>query len=162
MSFALGQHVGVVDTNIKRVLSRVFGEVKDYFVLADECLPVGQADPWNQALMDLGAMVCTARAPKCPECPVQQYCLAYVTGSINNLPAKKVSEKPTVRFADSDRFFRGRIMDLLRQKPYELQELSEKMEIDYGLIDQERFQKLINGLVSEELISQTKEQITLG
>jgi A/G-specific adenine glycosylase len=84
MSFALGQHVGVVDTNIKRVLSRVTmgSEVdktlpeKTFFELADQILPAGQADPWNQALMDLGALVCTAKKPNCPVCPLQNLCLA--------------------------------------------------------------------------------------
>lgn len=162
MSFAMGEQVGVVDTNIKRVLGRAFGEVKDYFQLADEVVPAGQADPWNQALMDLGAMVCTARAPKCPECPLQQSCQAYLTGSINILPVKKISKKPLVRFEDSDRFFRGRIMDLLREKSYQLEELAEKMETEFGLIDAQRFQKLVNGLVAEELISRKENKITLG
>jgi len=82
-SIAYGADVGTVDTNVARVLGRVFrvrGRAKSahrtrrLWALAHELVPHGRAGDWNQALMDLGATVCTARAPRCPACPVGVAC----------------------------------------------------------------------------------------
>ena len=82
-SIAFGADVGTVDTNISRVLGRVFrvrGRAKSsrrtrrVWALAHALVPAGRAGDWNQALMDLGATVCTARAPRCPACPVRTVC----------------------------------------------------------------------------------------
>ncbi len=185
MSFAFGMQVGVVDTNIKRVIARTQGiewserqvnppfDLKaDYFQLADELLPADQADPWNQAIMDLGAMVCTAKSPKCEVCPLSQLCQSNLRAqkhgfenygvwlkSLATLPKLK---KKSVRFEDTDRFFRGRIMDLLRESEYEIPKLAQKMEEEYGLIDPDRFNKLLTGLASEEMITIQKNAVKLG
>jgi A/G-specific adenine glycosylase len=73
--FAFEKPVAAVDTNVKRVLSRVF-DAKDVWKLADTMMPRDGKRAWrfNQAMMELGALVCTARAPKCPECPVRHDC----------------------------------------------------------------------------------------
>jgi len=82
-SIAFGADVGTVDTNVARVLGRVFrlrGAVKSAarakrtWRLVDALVPAGRAGDWNQALMDLGATICTARAPKCGACPVAPAC----------------------------------------------------------------------------------------
>jgi A/G-specific adenine glycosylase len=82
-SIAFGADVGTVDTNVARVLSRVFrvrGRAKSaararrLWRLAGALVPTGRSGDWNQALMDLGATVCTARAPVCPACPVRTAC----------------------------------------------------------------------------------------
>jgi A/G-specific adenine glycosylase len=87
--FAYGLPVATVDTNIRRVLWRVFrgvppepwpsGElaVRDLLALAEWALPVEDAYNWQQALMDLGATVCLSRRPLCSRCPVASSCLAY-------------------------------------------------------------------------------------
>lgn len=197
-SFAFGQQVGVVDTNIQRVIARITGiaweELQDvnsaktatekmkpvkYFELADTLLPKGLADPWNQAIMDLGAMICTARAPKCEKCPLKTVCksnvLAVKSGSPNFadflqqkiLKEKKSGKKsipsgvPKVRFEDSDRFFRGRILDLLRVRALLFAELKNEMDIQFGL-DSERFEKIIAGLIKEELVSEKNGVVKLG
>jgi A/G-specific adenine glycosylase len=78
--FAYEKPVATVDTNVKRVLARVFlGEgrrEKDVWTLATAIVPREgkRAYRFNQALMELGALVCTARSPKCPECPVRREC----------------------------------------------------------------------------------------
>ena len=80
--FAFHENVPVVDVNVRRVLSRIFfslvrpGDVKDdrtVWRLAGEVLP-RDARNWNQALMDLGSLVCTASAPDCAGCPVGALC----------------------------------------------------------------------------------------
>jgi A/G-specific adenine glycosylase len=185
MSFAFGMQVGVVDTNIKRVIARTQGiewsekqvnppiDLKaDYFLLADQMLPVGQADPWNQGIMDLGAMVCTASSPKCEICPISSYCESNLRAQahgwenyaawLKSLPKKPRGAKKTIRFEDTDRFFRGRIMDLLRADSFKVIELARKMEDEYGLIDHDRFQKLVSGLVEEEMISTHGDIVRLG
>jgi A/G-specific adenine glycosylase len=82
-SIAFDADVGTVDTNVARVLARVFrvrGAAKSAerarrtWRLVDALVPRGRAGDWNQALMDLGATICTARAPRCPMCPVKEAC----------------------------------------------------------------------------------------
>ena len=82
--FAYEKPVPTVDTNVRRVLTRVFGNAKvgvrnaKFWELATKLVPKNGKRAWrfNQALMELGALVCTARQPKCPECPVRKDCLA--------------------------------------------------------------------------------------
>ena len=73
--FAYEKPVPAVDTNVKRVLERVF-RTKDVWGKAAAIVPKNGKRAWrfNQALMELGALVCTARKPKCPKCPVQREC----------------------------------------------------------------------------------------
>ena len=73
--FAYEKAVPAVDTNVKRVLSRAF-EPKDVWKLAERVMPRDGKRAWkfNQAMMELGALVCTARAPKCQDCPVKNHC----------------------------------------------------------------------------------------
>ncbi|HLZ45575.1 MAG TPA: A/G-specific adenine glycosylase [Gemmatimonadales bacterium] len=75
--FAYEKSVATVDTNVKRVLGRVFAP-QDVWEFARKIVPKEGKRAWrfNQALMELGALVCTARKPKCPECPVRSDCLA--------------------------------------------------------------------------------------
>ncbi len=82
--FAYEKPVPTVDTNVRRVLTRVFGNAKvgmrnaELWGLASRLLPKDGKRAWrfNQALMELGALVCTARKPKCPGCPVRSDCVA--------------------------------------------------------------------------------------
>jgi A/G-specific adenine glycosylase len=77
--FAYEKPVPAVDTNVKRVLERVF-RTKDVWKLAAAIMPKNGKRAWrfNQAIMELGALVCTARSPKCPECPVRNECRYWV------------------------------------------------------------------------------------
>lgn len=80
MSFAYQADVPLVDTNVRRLLSRHFiGETDRLtagrvWALATDLVPRGRGHLLNQALMDLGAMVCRARAPQCARCPVRRSC----------------------------------------------------------------------------------------
>jgi len=84
-TFAYERPAPAVDTNARRVLSRVFGcqTAKDTRALAHVLQPRRGKTAWsfNQALMELGALVCTARAPKCEKCPVSGYCSWYLRNS---------------------------------------------------------------------------------
>src|SRR5881296_1586325 len=79
-SLAYGAEVPAVDTNAARVLARAFGvrggrkSARRVWALAAALVPRGRAADWNQALMDLGATYCTARRPRCQDCPVCRRC----------------------------------------------------------------------------------------
>ena len=103
-SFAFGLPHAVVDGNVYRVLSRYFGidtpfdtsaGKKIFSALAQELLDVKQSAAYNQAIMDLGATVCTPQKPQCDICPLQKNCIAYHRGLITLLPvrSKKLSIK---------------------------------------------------------------------
>jgi A/G-specific adenine glycosylase len=86
LSFAFGRDEAVLDTNVRRVLGRVFlgprrlarvrGE-KAFWDLATALVPRGRGYDFNQALMDFGATWCTPRRPRCPRCPMQGFCASY-------------------------------------------------------------------------------------
>ncbi|HYE92933.1 MAG TPA: A/G-specific adenine glycosylase [Terriglobales bacterium] len=88
LAFAHGRDVAVLDTNVRRVLSRVFlgprrlrrvrGE-KAFWDLAEALVPRGRGYDFNQAMMDFGATWCTARRPRCPRCPMRAFCASYPT-----------------------------------------------------------------------------------
>ena len=124
-SIAFGLDEAALDGNIRRVLARVFdvseparspaGE-NHLWSLAQENLPRGQAGAYNQALMDLGAMLCTPRDPNCPDCPLHTICAAYEYGLQAErpvLPARPQTPHYTVTAAVIERG--GRY--LLAQRP---------------------------------------------
>ena len=77
--FAYEKPVPAVDTNVRRVLERVFA-TKDVWGLAAAITPKTGKTAWkfNQAIMELGALICTARRPKCPECPLRRDCALFL------------------------------------------------------------------------------------
>jgi A/G-specific adenine glycosylase len=87
-AFAFGERAAILDGNVKRVLARCFGEEKDLWGLAERLLPAKNVETYTQALMDLGATVCT-RKPQCDRCPVSARCVARKTGRIAELPAPR-------------------------------------------------------------------------
>lgn len=101
-SFAFDHPQAVVDGNVFRVLSRVFGiiraidstEGKRYFtLLANELLDKQQPGIYNQAIMDFGAMICKPVSPLCSECVFREYCKAFATNKIQVLPLKEKKNK---------------------------------------------------------------------
>ncbi len=93
LSIAFGQDEPVVDANVRRVLSRLFAirrtqSQRELEGLARKLLPPGQAGLFNQALMDLGAMICIARQPRCLVCPLAKLCEARRLGIQSELPVR--------------------------------------------------------------------------
>jgi len=88
--FAFGERAAILDGNVKRVLSRVFGieDEKTLWPLAERLLPRRDIEVYTQALMDLGATVCT-RIPDCGACPVKAGCVARKTHRVAELPAPR-------------------------------------------------------------------------
>lgn len=122
--FAFGQDVAVVDTNVRRVLSRVTNGTtplpeREVVAKAETLVPDGWASAWNQALMDLGATVCLARRPRCPICPVRQLCKAapLLQESQGSVAEERVRyrTKREPPFKGSSRYYRGRVVEALRR-----------------------------------------------
>jgi A/G-specific adenine glycosylase len=115
-----------LDTNLRRIIHRTqFGieyppavAPRDLDARARSLLPPGNAHAWNSALMDLGATLCTARAPKCLLCPLQGTCAAAPVDPAD-LAARaatgaKRSPQAALPFERTTRYVRGRIVDALR------------------------------------------------
>ncbi|MBT3321180.1 MAG: A/G-specific adenine glycosylase [Anaerolineae bacterium] len=101
-SMAFGHDAAALDGNIRRVYARIFNidavvgtkEAETIFWdLVEDHLPEGEAGDYNQALMDLGATICTPRSPKCEECPVQEFCKSYMLGIQEMRPVRKKKKK---------------------------------------------------------------------
>ena len=90
-AFAFGRRAAILDGNVKRVLARCFGIEGDkaQWELAEKLLPARGIETYTQALMDLGATVCTRSRPACERCPVARKCIARREGRIDELPAAR-------------------------------------------------------------------------
>ncbi|WP_340153647.1 A/G-specific adenine glycosylase [uncultured Marivirga sp.] len=106
-SFAFDQVVPVVDGNVFRVLARFFDVSDDiaqartfskFFDIANSLIPTENPASFNQALMELGALVCKPKTPRCEICPLNQECLARIHGKQADLPVKKKKIKVKNRF----------------------------------------------------------------
>ena len=110
-SFAYDVQAAAVDTNVRRVIERLDRRRRRAPELARRAqalVPAGRAADWNQALMELGATVCTARAPACAACPAAS-CRS--RGRPASAPVVRRGER--VRFEDTDRYVRGRVVAAL-------------------------------------------------
>jgi A/G-specific adenine glycosylase len=110
--FSYGTRTAFADTNIRRVLGRIFlgheASDREAIALDDRVAPRRDPARWHHALMDLGATVCVARQPRCERCPLVALC-AY-DGSEAPRP------RPQAPFAGSDRRVRGAIVRLLASR----------------------------------------------
>lgn len=118
-AFAYGRRVPVVDTNVRRVLARCVDGVElasrsstSELAAVAELLPEdpGQAVRFSAGVMELGALVCTARKPRCADCPLAGSCRWLANGQ----PAAAAPRRPAQRFAGTDRQVRGLLLDVLR------------------------------------------------
>ena len=184
--FAYHQQVATVDTNIYRVLHRIFLGLEHpeprittehMFTFAEQVLPPGEAYNWNQALMDLGATICTSANPQCARCPLQEQCQAYRDMSQYSLfpggtvlrQLRKVAEPKTPYeakpFTSTSRYFRGRIIDHLRSltpdQRVTLAELGPILKADYSDADSAWLLKLVQALAKDGLLDFQADGIRL-
>lgn len=105
-SIAFDERIAVLDGNVKRVLARLFA-IRDsvdspqttaqLWELAESLVPARLPGDFNQAMMELGATVCTPRTPACPACPVRRHCAAHRTGRVAELPAPRARPATSAR-----------------------------------------------------------------
>jgi A/G-specific adenine glycosylase len=184
--FAFEQDVAFIDTNIRRVVWRLFigatggdppSEAR-LLELAEQAIPPGQGWVWNQAIMELGALICTAATPNCWRCPLQAHCRDYadrrasdeqIFGAAAMSPRlrrpprssapvrnRAVAERRETSYAGSSRFYRGRIIEALRQlapgQSLPLDQLGPQIKADFGAADRAWLHDLVEGLVRHGLL----------
>ncbi|MEV6297770.1 A/G-specific adenine glycosylase [Actinoplanes sp. NPDC051861] len=153
-TFAYGQRHPVVDTNVRRVVCRAVEGKPDAgpattpadLVAMEELLPddVGRAAKASIAFMELGAIVCTARSPKCVDCPFCQTCAWRATGE--SLP-EGPSRKPQ-RYAGTDRQVRGLILEVLRHTTGPV----PRQRLDLVWNDEVQRARALAGLIDDGLV----------
>ena len=148
LSFAYGEKVLAIDTNIERIIQRYFGlnDTKDFFMENSKYfLHNVESRDINQAFMDFGSSVCKGSNPMCDMCPIEKDCSKYFS---NNKSTKE-------KFIGSNREVRGKIIKLLiREGHVNNQKLFE--EIDE---DSEKVHKALEGLKKDKLIKFKKNNI---
>lgn len=164
--FALGGDISFVDTNIKRLLHRVF-EGHEFFgwkvtdkeitQLAAELYPRGSSYDYHQGLMDLGATICQAKRVECGQCPLREICNTYkeVLANPTILTEKRVPyKKSKTPFKQTKRFLRGRIIDYLREHDRaHLDELLDYIHSCYEDYDKDKALFALEDLVKEGLVN---------
>jgi len=156
-AFAFEEDVAFLDTNMRRVINRLlFGtEPQTEATLldaAERLVPAGQSWTWNQALIEFGALQCTARRPACVVCPLQSECAAFpvVQTDLAAMPRKaNVKREP---FETTSRYFRGRIVEVLRSLPADeesgiaIGDLGPRVREDYSAEHDPWLRALVDGL----------------
>jgi A/G-specific adenine glycosylase len=153
-AFAFGQRTVVVDTNVRRLLARAWlgrASAAPSLTRAERDLAVAVApeDPataavWAVASMELGALVCTARSPRCEDCPIAPMCAWLAAGR----PADAVPNSRTQPWVGTDRHVRGRIMAVLRaaSAPVNVSGRAELEDVEPGQLD-----RCLDSLVADGL-----------
>ena len=156
-AFAFGTRTPVVDTNVRRVLSRVVrgrDEPREPATAADRAemdtlLPEepARAARFSAAVMELGALVCSARSPACGSCPLADRCRWRLAGSVAG-----TAKRPVQTWHGTDRQVRGRIMAALRHSALPIPEISFATRlIDPTTAENEQVQRCIASLVVDGL-----------
>ncbi len=150
--FSTGAAVAFADTNIRRVLGRALlghtATEREAVELDAREMPRRAADRWHHALMDLGATICTARAPDCDRCPILPVCVAK---GHDTAPAARRQ----AAFATSDRRVRGEIMRALRAR----RSLSRAALV--RLVADPRTERLVDDLRGEGMLAVRGRRIAL-
>lgn len=151
-SFAFSDRQVVLDTNVRRVFARAVSGTQfpaDAVTaaereLAHDLLPAEEAHVWAAASMELGAVVCTARSPRCEECPVQDLCRWRAAG----FPEHDGPPRRGQAWAGTDRQCRGRLMAVLRDSPGPV----ERPALEAVWTDEPQRQRCLDSLVADELV----------
>jgi A/G-specific adenine glycosylase len=161
-SFAFAEPVAAVDTNVRRIVERLAGSTnRSVPAVAASLVTLRSPGRWNQAMMDLGALVCTARAPRCDACPVARWCRS--RGKFARGTARAAEERAAYRsgtpFRQSRRYYRGRIVDALRALPEGKTIATDALRAhigESGRIERESFDELIAALERDGLVKVTR------
>ncbi|MGW5190916.1 A/G-specific adenine glycosylase [Kribbella sp. NPDC004138] len=153
-SFAFGQRHAVVDTNVRRVLARALTGVAQPSIsptaadqrLAVSALPADRttAARWAVASMELGALVCTARTPRCADCPIRSRCAWVLAGS----PPYDGPPRRGQTYEGTDRQARGRLLAVLRSASAPV----PKSNLDASWPDAAQRERALDGLVADGLV----------
>ena len=162
LCFAFRNRVPVVDVNIRRVLSRIFFRVKhpaelisdrDAWAAAEHLLP-RDFYHWNQALMDLGATICTARSPACERCPIARFCSSRESLRLRkHHAARKLIKREPNHAGIPHRIWRGRIVEALRnvngRRMIRLEALGTAIKTDFRAGEVPWLRSIVEALVND-------------
>lgn len=158
-AFAYRTRCPVVDTNVRRVIARAVHGAGDAgpasntrdMADAEKLLPADDehAARMSAALMELGAIVCTARNPRCADCPVYDTCAWQLAGK----PAYDGPAKPVQKFAGTDRQVRGLLLDVLRDTSTPV----PKTRLDVVWSDAGQRDRCLDSLLVDGLVEQTAD-----
>jgi A/G-specific adenine glycosylase len=141
---------GVLDTNTARVLARaVRGRrlaAREAQTLADAMVPTGEAWRWNQAMLDLGALHCTKRSPRCAGCPAERACRWRADGGEDPALGSAGVSVRQAAFEGSDRQARGRLLAALQRSAMSASDAAEAIGVE-----PDRAARLLDGLVGDGL-----------
>ncbi|MEC3893830.1 MULTISPECIES: HhH-GPD family protein [Nocardiopsis] len=153
-SFAFGQRHAILDTNVRRVLARAETgieyppktQTKAETALAESLLPSepSVAARWGVAVMELGALVCTARSPRCVDCPIAGQCAWRIAGK----PPHDGPPRRGQTYAGTDRQVRGKLLAVLRDS----REPVVKSALDAVWDDHIQRERALDALVSDGLV----------
>jgi A/G-specific adenine glycosylase len=156
-TFGFGGRHAVLDTNVRRVLARLVTGVELPPVattaaerrLAEGLLPEDEAEAatWSIALMELGALVCTAARPRCAACPVADRCAWRAAG----YPAHQGPPRKGQTWAGTDRQVRGRLMAVVR----EAEGVVAKARLDRAWDDAAQRERCLESLLTDGLLVRT-------
>lgn len=163
--FAYHRRAAVVDTNTRRVLTRALDgrehagmpSTRRDEELMGRAMPDADAEAvlFNKAIMELGALVCTARAPKCEDCPIAQRCLWLTLGRPRLDGVKKPRQ---ARFEGSERQARGRIMAVLGERSGPVDETL----VLAATPDRAQSVRALDSLIADGLAHRTERGIAIG
>lgn len=159
-AFAFEMRVGVVDTNVGRLLARWTNDrltPRQAQQLADALVPAHDPWSWNQALFDFANATCTKRDPRCETCPLVETCAWRGKGDDPAIGSAGVSTGQS-KFEGSKRQVRGRILDRLRQGPADRVELNS---LGRAADDQASLDAIVAGLVADGLVEVDGSQCRL-
>lgn len=159
-SFAFGQRVAVLDTNVGRVLARALVNrplaMSDARGLSQALLPERDAATFNQAMIDLGAQFCRA-TPRCDECPLASSCAWRRDGGVDPAPRSAGVSRPQAPFAGSNRQLRGRVMRALHDGPRAKTRLVRELGVAPA-----RAEVVLDSLVRDGLVTKVARSYSLS
>ena len=163
-AIAFGEAAAPVDTNVRRVLTRVVDGPESarspagVQALADVTLARARPGDWSQALMELGARVCLP-SPDCPSCPLREHCATALVAPVireRRAAYRANGAGRSERFEHSTRFYRGRIVEMLRAAEsgeLAVDECGRRLRLDYSTVDRPWLAGLLDGLARDRLVS---------
>jgi A/G-specific adenine glycosylase len=168
-SFAYNQTYAVVDGNVYRVLSRVFGietpidtnsGKKEFALLAQNLISQSEPGLHNQAIMEFGALQCTPSSPDCMNCPLNSHCRAFELKIVSDLPLKSQKTKVTNRYFNylfielqGNTFLQKRKAKDVWQNLYEFPLIETDHLLSPGeLIENLDFKSLLNGISETDIL----------
>lgn len=168
--FSYGHNVPLVDVNIQRILTRLTKKArsademmssKTAWINAEKFLPSRNAYDWNQALMDLGASICTKHHPACGRCPIGRFCLSANAPAFTMKTEKKKKVEPS-RKGIPRRLYRGRILKMLQHSTLTPGRIAATLWSTHSSGDRAWLQDVLNTMCIDGLIQKKKVRYTIA